>query len=230
MYNPEKKKMKINVRGGRVFITDPDNMVRELPAQYLHDFWRNPERHNHRITTEDYRGDADRSEKLVEIFNKYCSKDSRILELGCNVGRNLHHLYNAGFKNLTGLDICQNALNLGKEFYPDTVAKIPLICSTIEDYLVTTQKNSFDVVFTMTVLMHLHPSSVWIFNKLPQITTKQLIVVEEEGIMSETVFPYQFKEMFELFGMKQVHEEYLSYENKIDDTGELRIQYRVFNK
>ena len=224
------KKMIVRIDGGRVFVSYEDGKEHEIPAQETHDFWRNPKKHYHHISTEDYRKGGDRSVRLVELFNKYCSKTDKILDLGCSVGRNLHYLYEAGYKNLTGVEINPRAVELGKEYYPNTVAKIPVICSTIEDYLIHVPENSFDVVFTMTVLMHIHPSSLWIFGKIPHITKKHLIIVEEEEIVSETVFPYDFKAMFEECGVKQIHEECVDEENTVGSNVEIKIQYRVFKK
>jgi len=222
------KRIFVEIHNQRVFATNPEtNLKREIPVQFNHDFWRNPTKHTHFLSTEDYKKGAERSEKLVSLFGKFCSKDDKILELGCNVGRNLDHLYRAGYKNLTGLDICREALELGKKSYPDTVGKIPLTCSSIEDCFYH-NKIDCDIIFTMTVLMHLHPSSFWVFEKIRNLAKKHLILVEEEGILSETVFPYNFKDIFEAYGMKQIHEECVEEENLVGSDEEIKIQYRIF--
>jgi len=45
-------------------------------------------------------------------------QNGKILEIGCNVGRNLNHLYENGFKQLTGIEISENAINALKRMYP----------------------------------------------------------------------------------------------------------------
>ena len=40
------------------------------------------------------------------------NKNLKILELGCNVGRNLNFLLNNNFKNLSGIEINMNAIEL----------------------------------------------------------------------------------------------------------------------
>ena len=45
-------------------------------------------------------------------------KNLNILELGCNVGRNLNFLLNDNFKNLNGIEINTHAVELCKKVYP----------------------------------------------------------------------------------------------------------------
>jgi len=198
-----------------------------IPAQLFHKYWKNPDFEN---TLEDYKLGADRSEKLVSLFNKYCSKDDEILELGCNIGRNLHYLNMAGYKYLSGIDVNQKAIDLGKTIFPDTVAKLPITCSLLEDAFLDMSPNSFDAIFSMAVLMHLHPSSEWVLQSMIQATRKYIITAEGEGMVSIRVIPRNYKDIFEKFGMKQVEEEYVEYSNTTDNTGKIKLMYRVFKK
>lgn len=43
------------------------------------------------------------------------NKDDSILEIACGAGGMLYHLYNAGFKDLSGYDYDSNAVNCAKE-------------------------------------------------------------------------------------------------------------------
>ncbi len=215
-----------STQGGQYWEVDGDKKYL-IPAQSLHHYWRNPDFEN---VTKDYQTCPEKSVKLVSLFDKFCSKDDKILELGCNVGRNLHYLHNAGYKNLTGLDINGKALELGRELYPDTVAKLPLVCSSIEDYFAYPNLEHFDVIFTMAVLMHIHPSSVWIMGSMVVNADKYIITAEDEIGVNERVIRRNYKDLFEQTNMKQVHEEYIEYKNDIDDTGTIKLTYRVFKK
>jgi SAM-dependent methyltransferase len=219
-------KPKYVVKDNRLFVSE-NGTTKEIPAQVLYNYWKNPTMGN---TPREYRKGEDRSNKLISLFDKFCSKEDNILELGCNIGRNLHYLYESGYKNLYGIDINQKALDVGKALYPNTVAKLPLICSTIEDYIIFMLENEIDVMFTMGVLMHIHPSSIWIFNQMRHITKKYLITVEQEDELCEHVFPRDYKFIFEHLGMKQVFEEYIEFPNEVDDKGVLKLTYRVFKK
>jgi len=200
-----------------------------VPAQYLHNYWRNPDEHNN---PNDYSHEdcLERSLKLVSLFDKYCSKDDKILEIGCNVGRNIHHLYNAGYKNISGVEINKTAIDLGKKIYPETIANFPIACEAVEDFILRIPDNTYDVVFTLGVLMHIHPSSEWIFNYIKSITKKYIIVSEEEEGVSDIAFSRNYKEIFENLGMEEVFQEYVERPNKINSDGDIKLQYRVFKK
>jgi SAM-dependent methyltransferase len=45
--------------------------------------------------------------KVLENISNF---DKPVLDLGCNSGRHIEHLYNKGLRNLTGVDIMKNAL------------------------------------------------------------------------------------------------------------------------
>ena len=54
----------------------------------------------------------------TDCFNKYISKDSVILDVGCGYGRILNELYNLGYKNLIGIDFSKGMIERGKKQYP----------------------------------------------------------------------------------------------------------------
>ena len=54
------------------------------------------------------------SEKIM--FEKYISKDAKILDLGCGAGRTTINLYKEGYKNITGLDISDKFIDYAKNY------------------------------------------------------------------------------------------------------------------
>ena len=54
----------------------------------------------------------------MDLFQKYVSKEMKVLEVGCGYGRNLNRLYNNDFSNLIGIDISQRMINRGLRQYP----------------------------------------------------------------------------------------------------------------
>jgi SAM-dependent methyltransferase len=138
--------------------------------------WNDPNDHNQ---PENYnkKHTQQRSRYLLSLFNKYkINKNSNILEIGCNCGRNLNYLYNADYNNLTGIEISRNALEFQKIFFPDIKAN--LINSSVEDHILFFKDNQFDVIFTMAVLQHIHIDSNWIFEHIARICKKCLILIE----------------------------------------------------
>jgi len=224
MFNPKF----VRVTDNRFFYSD-DNVEYEIPAQSIHAYWKTPNAEYNK--PEDYfKTGQDRSKDLVSLFDRFCSKEDKIMELGCNIGRNLHYLCEAGYKNLSGIDINQHSIDLSKTYYPDTVAKMPLKCTSIEDHFITMDNNEVDTMFTLGVLMHIHPSSIWIFRYMAELINKHIIIGEEEGSFNTRVFPRDYKKIFEGVGLKQVHGELKKYPNTVDECGEITVMWRVFKK
>ncbi len=91
--------------------------------------------------------------ELNKEFLGEMSKDIRILEAGCNRGNQLEMLDKAGFKNLWGIDVNNQALvharnNKGLNLVEGSLLDIPFK----DDY--------FDLVFTSGVLIHIHPDDI----------------------------------------------------------------------
>ena len=82
----------------------------------------------------------------VELFSKYVSKDSKILDVGCGYGRILNELAEAGFTDLTGVDSAENMIKRGLREYPN------LNLVTNPDGKLPFEQNTFDAVILFGVL------------------------------------------------------------------------------
>ena len=112
-------------------------------------------------------------ESIFQTFFKKINRDSKILELGCNVGLNLGILGNMGFNNLTGLEINSETIKLAKTRNPE----ITFINSSIEEY--DSENEKFDLVFTAGVLIHINPKVLdLILNKIIKLTTRYIFGFE----------------------------------------------------
>lgn len=142
------------------------------------EYWSKPKDHN---VPENYNirqgVTIKRSQFLVKLFKDYkVLKNDKIIELGCNCGRNLYYLDKEGYNNLTGIDINDNAIKKSKIFFPDL--KINLIKNSIEDCVLKAHDNQFDVLFSMAVIQHVSLDSNWIFKHLCRITKNYIILIE----------------------------------------------------
>ena len=54
----------------------------------------------------------------INVFEKYVSRKSKILDIGCGYGRTLNELHKWGFENLFGVDFSQGMIDRGIKLYP----------------------------------------------------------------------------------------------------------------
>jgi SAM-dependent methyltransferase len=141
-----------------------------------------------------------RSKFLLELFQKHhVFHTDTILELGCNVGRNLLALRREGYERLYGIEINPDAVGLMQNEYPEIGAKIRV--GTIEEQLPT--HRTVHVIFTVAVLMHIHPNSEWVFAKMAERTRKLIVTIEDEKSKSSSLHTSRnYRKIFQSYGMK----------------------------
>lgn len=77
----------------------------------------------------------------------------------------------------------------------------------MEEGLPSMQINSYDLVFTMAVLEHLHKDSEYVFKDIARIAKQYLLTIEDESGISKRHFPRNYQAIFEPLGLKQIYEE-----------------------
>jgi len=122
------------------------------------------------------------------------------------VGRNLHYLFASGFHHLTGIEISEDAVKAGGRIYPDMQECVKIINAPAEDALPRLLDNSYDVVFTMAVLQHIHPDSEAVFAEIARAARRHLVTVENEVSTTWRHFPRNYQGVFCRLGLAQVHE------------------------
>lgn len=145
-----------------------------------------------------------RTKDLISMISKLGIDNPKILEVGCNAGRNLNALYEQGYRNLHGLEISPNAVRALRENFPN-LENITIDIGTAEDLLKSYQDNSFDIVFTMAVLQHIHPESIDdIVNNITRISKSYCISHEVETHSSWRHYPRSYKVFYKKFGLKHL--------------------------
>lgn len=167
----------------------------------LHEYWRNPPEKN---APEQYLtdGKSRRSQSLLGILQELgVGKKDSILEIGCNAGRNLRHLWDAGYHRLYGIEINPSAVKLMSRQNPDM--RVHKAVGPVEELL--EGHPTVDVIFTMAVLMHIHPDSDFIFGLMARKARKLILTIENENFTGPRHFGRNYQEIFEGLGMHQVH-------------------------
>jgi len=121
------------------------------------------------------------SETLAAVFDHYVDEDAAVLEVGCSSGRHLAHLLDAGYENLTGVDINASSFDVMAEHYPRLAETGAVHVGAIEDILPEFEDEAFDVVYSVETLQHVHPDETWVFEELTRVTSDLLVTAENEG-------------------------------------------------
>ncbi|MED4585437.1 hypothetical protein [Brevibacillus choshinensis] len=88
------------------------------------------------------------SKFLLENMEGYFGFHANILEIGCNVGRNLNYLFQAGYQNLSGVEISNYATELLKKTYLKLECKATIYNSPVEEVITTLPENGYMIWFT----------------------------------------------------------------------------------
>jgi 2-polyprenyl-3-methyl-5-hydroxy-6-metoxy-1,4-benzoquinol methylase len=186
----------------------------------LQKYWQNPDKMNFILG---HLMGGKRSEYLVSLVKQYVKPDASILELGCNVGSNLYHLWKSGYHNLSGIEINPEALKLMKQNFPEM--QVITYEGSIEDRIKKLGK--YDLVFTMAVLEHLHIDSEWVFSETARRAKRYLITIEgEKKILSKLHISRNYKNIFERLGLQQVYEKHLNQDEGLNTNFYARVFLR----
>jgi 2-polyprenyl-3-methyl-5-hydroxy-6-metoxy-1,4-benzoquinol methylase len=186
--------------------------MEKLTRTQIWDYWKNPDQQNNPIGYLTGAGVDKRSEYLVNkiksIFKGKRTKYKRILELGCNSGRNLKALYDQGFTRLGGIDISEKALEVMKDVNNDIYMNCDIYAGEIEEILANLQDDEYDMIFTMATLMCIHPASDFIFDIIKKKSLKYILTIEfEKDVESNRIFGRDYKAVFEDENWKEIETE-----------------------
>jgi SAM-dependent methyltransferase len=175
-----------------------------IAREHVHEYWRRP--WDGRNAPAGYLAPSanERSQFLVDLLARHVPTTASVLEVGCNAGRNLAHLHEAGYRRLAGLDLSEAAVGLLRETYPQ-LADVPVAVGAAEELLPTIASDAHDALFTMAVLEHVHPESEAIFGELARIA-RVVVTIEDERLHSWRHFPRNYRRIFEGLALRQIEE------------------------
>lgn len=183
--------------------TTPTTMP-ETTHEAFQAFWRSPDAGNQ---PECYVQEnvQPRSTLLRHLAERHTSPDRAVLEIGCNAGRNLNTLYGAGYRDLYGIEIREEAAACLRQTYPKLAASLKLSVAPVEDVIRSYADGQFGLVFTMAVLAHIHPDvSSSVFEEIARVAGNVLITIEDESGDSWKHVPRCYKDIFENLGFEEI--------------------------
>ena len=108
---------------------------------------------------------------IVDVFSGICTKNDRILEIGCGTGTFLKNLEKVGFNNLMGCDLAELVIDVAKE-------KVKSANFSVGNMIDLPYENdSFDVVTFMGSLHHLP------FNDIKLAIAQASRILRKGGLM-----------------------------------------------
>lgn len=139
-------------------------------------------------------------------FYKYCNQKrklqpGRILEIGCNSGRNLDLFYDEGWE-VFGVDINKSSIDFcNKRFEKNNKNFVVHDMFNDQTYINEFSDNFFDVCFSMGVLMHMPPAK------------EKTSLINEMSRVSKNLF------LYELFDHEQKNPniKFLDYDSSSDE-------------
>lgn len=139
---------------------------------------------------------------LHGFWNPEVGTGASVLELGPNAGPNLERLRLLGYGRLGGVEINPAAIEAMKRVHPELRAEITI--GPMEEALPEVPTASWDVVFTMGVAMHVHPTSRGVFAQMVRIAGSHVAVVEPETAANSYVFARNYGRVFERLGCREL--------------------------
>lgn len=119
----------------------------------------------------------ERSNKIVEYFNKYADKNDTVMELGCSSGRNMVALKETGFKNVVGLEMSDD-INPPKDL---TIIKGRWEYTNLDEY---------DIIFSASFLQEFDEFPQELFNETLKKCRKYFMIFGD--YMKEWQLPDEF--------------------------------------
>lgn len=161
-----------------------------------HTFWWDPEASSrlHLVPTckpEYYLDLKNITDMVVSTIERYCDKEMSILEIGCGTGRNLVGLFQAGYKNISGIEISAKAVEIGREYFPE-YREISVTIAPVED--VIESLSDYDVIYTQGCLMHLPYELDWVIEAIKAQANYLILTNEGELRHGEHAWARNYKE------------------------------------
>jgi len=140
---------------------------------------------------------------LHEFWKPYVGNEDSILELGCNCGANLHGLNRLGYQHLNGIEINEHAVSYMASAFPDLAKRVTISVGSLEEILPKAETKSVDVIFSMAVLLHVHPTSNCVFDEMVRVARKYICVVEAEAANCSYLFSRNYRRVFQQRGCSE---------------------------
>ncbi len=163
-----------------------------FPTLESHRYW-NVSQEKDKHGYEKYLDMDDSAKILIDEISKRTNKEDKVLDLCCNVGRHLNALNKIGYSNLYGVDINNLAIQKMKTIYKN-LNSANISYKSAESYLINTEDNFFDLIYTHGATVELIPPTFPIIDEVCRVTKNYAIfLIQENGHAYPRFWRYEFK-------------------------------------
>jgi SAM-dependent methyltransferase len=165
-----------------------------MPHDYTYRYWHNANIYSNHYFTH-YLKLNSQARILINQIKKYSSKNGKILDLGCNIGRHLSELKKLGYSNLYGVDIGKIPISKSKKFFLN-LKKVKNVCSSFEEYLFKTPNNFFNLIYTHGATIELVKPTFSLISQLCRVLDNDgylVFIIDENGHSYPRFWRYEFK-------------------------------------
>lgn len=130
---------------------------------------------------------------IIPEIQSQAEEHASIMDLGCNCGYCLNELKNAGYDNLSGIEISPNAIEFGKKKFD--LGGIAILAGSFENILpdLIRQKKQFDLVYSIGATLELvHPSFDIVGNITKICSDTIVLIIFEWGHAYPRFWEYEF--------------------------------------
>ena len=178
------------------------------------EYWRDPVKHSRTEMEINYGTPSHylitHNERISETIERVFAcvgvqKGWDILEVGCNCGRNIAYLQEAGYLNVTGVEINPETVEYAWSAMPDAARTMTV--SDAQSFLAMKPPNSYDIIFTQSILMHVPPEDEYLFSQMARVASRGILICEVETQVGELMrhkFNRNYREVFEGLGLTQI--------------------------
>lgn len=170
------------------------------------DYWLNVDRDNSNYY-ENFLTHTNKPKLLFYLLKKCkrINKNSRIAELGCNIGLTLNFLHQRGYRNLYAVDINSFVLEQQKKTFPELCSDLTVYNENAIDFFKRFDDNYFDLIYTSAFLQHIDDFDFsGLSRRMIDKTRGYIITIENEKLNSEIHFKRNYFYPFWRYGMRQI--------------------------
>lgn len=216
LYNPDlgtpSGARRLTVRGNQALFEHGLRPPWVWTAQQCRDYWAT------RTDGTDANQPANYTQKntaIVDLLHEFWQPEvttgMSVCEIGSNAGPNLNRLHELGYSDLSGVEINPHAIRQMRATYP-ALEGVPVTEGPLEQALPAMAAGEVDVVFSMAVLLHVHPSSNSVLAEMMRVAARYVCVIEAETTTLRYIFARDYQRMFERAGARQIRARQITQE------------------